>query len=159
MPIKKDPFEDRIEDQIREAFSQRPTPSVDFEAALFAQAEDLLSRRREQLSARELKSRHSAMARQRVFTPLRQSYSRFLDVIAMYPDRPALAAVVAVILVAFLALQGGGSSISVRRGYARLPALTQNNDFSARYEEQVRAEKQAYEREVEDAHRETSGGI
>ena len=155
MRIKKDQFET----QIKKALSEKPKLQGEFEGALFAKAEGLLSKRREQIASRQVEARQVALARKRWFAAIRQIFSRGLEFLAIHPDRPATAAVFAALIVAFLVLHGGGREMGVQLSYADLPPLPKNNDFPAHYDAQILAEKQAYEREVQDAHRRTSGGI
>lgn len=155
MRIKKDEFEI----QTKKALSGKLKPSDAFEAVLFAKAEDLLSRRREQIAGRDAEARQTALTRKRWLAAIWRFFSRTSELLALHPDRPATAAVFAVLIVAFLALHGGGHDMSVQLSYADLPPLPKNNDFPARYDAQIHDERQAYEREVQDAHKRTSGGI
>ncbi|MCM2279009.1 MAG: hypothetical protein NDJ89_13115 [Oligoflexia bacterium] len=142
---------DSLDTEISSALKQKRNPSGDFEAALFAEAEDLLAKRREQRDSREDRARRKSLARKR--------WLAGIELLAIRPDRPATAAVLAALLVAFLALHDGGGDRSGRLSYADLPPLPEDNDFAAQYDSQVLAERQAYEREVEDAHGKASGGI
>lgn len=155
MRIKKDLFEA----QIKKTLSEKPKLPDEYEAVLFAKAEDLLSERRELITSRQAEARQMALARKRWLLAIRRFFSLAWETLAFNPDRPATAAIFAVLIVAFLALNGGGRDVSVRLSYADLPPLPKNNDFPAHYDAQVLAERQAYEREVQDAHKRTSGGI
>ncbi|OFZ18024.1 MAG: hypothetical protein A2X94_04560 [Bdellovibrionales bacterium GWB1_55_8] len=155
MRIEKDRFQARL----KEALSESPGTSDEFEAVLFSRAEDLLSKRREQIASREAEARQIAQVGKRWLLAIRQAFLRTLEGVALHPDRPATAAVLAALVAAFLALHGGGREMSVQLSYADLPPLPKSNDFPARYDAQIRAERESYEREVQDAHRKTSGGI
>ncbi len=155
MPMKKAEFET----QIKQALSEKPELPDELEAVLFSRAEDLLSKRREQIAARDAEAHKSRLTRKRWIEDIQRLFSRASEVLALYPDRPATAAVLALLIAAFLALHGGRRDMSEPLSYADLPPLPKNNDFPARYDAQIHAERQAYEREVQDAHKSTSGGI
>ncbi|MCM2323353.1 MAG: hypothetical protein NDJ90_08840 [Oligoflexia bacterium] len=150
---------ERFESLVKQALGEKPKASVGFEAALFEKAEELLSKRRVQRATRKAEARELALAKKRWVAAIREALSRFVELLAVRPDRPATAAIFAVLLVAFLALQEGGRQAGGRFSYADLPPLPENNDFPARYDAQIQAERQAYEREVLDDQSETSGGI
>ena len=136
---------------------KKPEPSREFETALFARAEQLLTARREHLAAREKKIQRAVRSRKRWFTKFRELPSRLLEFFAIHPDAPAAAATFATLVLAFLALHRPHES-PANFSYSDLPELPKFNDAPAHYDAQTLAERQAYEREVEDAHHKTSGG-
>lgn len=152
--MKKQDFEVPL----KQLLSDKPEVPAKLEAAIFAQAEGLLAQRRELLASREADTLRSAQVRTRRFLSIRQSAARVIELFAIHPDAPATAAVFAVLLATFLVLHGPSERPS-KLTYSDLPALSKTNDVPARYEAQRLAERQAYEREVENVHRETSGGI
>ncbi len=146
MRIEADSFEKKIKEALGESVPVRG----DFELALFAKAEGLLSKRREQLGAQKAVAHRVVLVRKHRLEKLRRLFSRLWEGIAFYPDRPAAAAVFAIFLAALVSLHDG--DIPNRSfqplSYADLPQLPKFNDFPARYDAQVLSEKQAYEREV-----------
>ena len=128
------------------------------EAALFERAEAMLVARRERRVLREAAVRHSTRTRARRLHGVRQGFAQVLDFFALHPDMPATAATFATLALAFLFLHGG-QGIDSRRADPDLSEFAKTNDAPARYDAQRLAERQAYEREVEDAHQKTSGGI
>jgi len=134
-----------FETKVTQALSIKAKLSTESELLLFAQAENLLSARRERISSRETVARLANRAkRQRL--------------LAIHPDMPAAATTFIVLILAFIVLHSR-PEITFRVSYSDLPDLPKTNDFPARYDAQLFAERQAYEREVEDAHKRTSGGI
>jgi hypothetical protein len=149
---------DEFQNKIKQALSDKPAPSVMFEARLFAQAEDLLAIRRERLELRKSDAVRLAQKRAHLLSSFQESFSRILDIVAIRPDVPAAATALAALVLVFLALHNGhGHGVSLT--YADLPDFPKNNDAPARYDAQRLVEQNAYEREVEDAHRRTSGGL
>jgi len=141
-----------FEAQIKQVLGEKSQIPDALEAALFAQAEDLLAKRRGRIASREAEVKRRRIA-------IRQLSSRVVELLAIRPEAPATAAILAALVVAFLTLHGGGREAGMPLSYQDLPALPKNNDVPARYDAQILAERQAYEREVEDAHNRTSGGI
>jgi len=147
-----------FEAQFKQVLNKKPKLSVESELALFAQAEDLLATRREHRASRETVAKRADQARTRRLTALRQLPSSLLEFFAIHPDTPVTATAFIALVLAFVALQSGRGP-AVRVSYSDLPALPKTNNFAAYYDAQLLAERQAYEREVEDAHQKTSGGI
>ncbi|MGK5085594.1 hypothetical protein WDW37_20080 [Bdellovibrionota bacterium FG-1] len=148
--------------RIKQELSVKPQLSAELEAALFARAEDLLAVRRGRLCSRQEDVKRLAQVRVDRLTMLSQIASRALDFFAIHPDTPAVAATFAALVLAFLTLHHG-TPRGLERGMpltdSDLPEISKTNDASARYDAQRLAEQNAYEREVEDAHQRTSGGI
>jgi hypothetical protein len=129
---------------------QKPAVSPQLESTLFSHAEELLAVRRERKVL------------------VRETVRRFRDFLLIRPDTPAAAGIFAALVLTFLALHvqrdhrlnghvGIGQVGSGRT--EELASFPSQNDASARYDAQVLAERIAYEKEVEDAHEKTSGGI
>jgi hypothetical protein len=147
-----------FQSKIKQALSDRPGHSFAFEAKLFAQAEELLAAKRELFELHKTGAARRAQKKAQLLFSLQEIVSKLMDLIAIRPDVPAVAAAFAVLVLAFMALHGGrerGMSFT----YSDLPDFPKYNDAPARYDAQRLAEQMAYEREVEDAHQKTSGGI
>jgi hypothetical protein len=151
--MKKDEFDAKIKQDL----SNKTQLSIESEYALFSQAESLLAVRREHIASRETIARRADHAKKRRLIVSRQKGLHLLELLAIHPDTPAMATTFIALVLTFWALQGRNESV-LRASYSGLPELPKMNDFPARYDAQVFAERQAYEREVEDAHRKTSGG-
>lgn len=140
-----------IDTKIREALNTQAKLSIESEFSLFAQAEELLTVRRDHASAKRQAKKRRVFVLQRVL-------SRITESLAIHSDTPATATVFLALVLALISVQKRPQS-NFRMSYADLPALPKNNDFPARYDAEVLAERQEYEREVEYAHQRTSGGI
>jgi len=145
-----------LETQIKEVLANKTKLSQESELALFSQAENSLSVRRKRIASREAAAHLANQAKERRLVGLQQFFSRIAEFLAIHPDAPAAATTFIALVLAFISLQERpGTPFKV--SYANLPDLPKTNDFPARYDAQLSAERQAYEREVEDAHRKTSG--
>jgi hypothetical protein len=152
--------DDDFKARTRAALGEKPGLSAEAEHGLFARAEELLAVRRERLHSSEVVAIRKAQSQTRRFAALRRIFSSIPEVLAIHPDAPATVVTFAALMLAFLTFQNGRSGPqSQPLSYADLPSLPKNNDVPARYDAQRFAEQQAYEREVEDAHQKTSGGI
>ncbi len=149
-----------FESQLTQALDQYPQMSVECEVALFTRAEALLAERRGRLSARAIAERQTEQAKKRWLSECQRLAARLFEFCAVHPDGPASAAALATWVLAFLALNiGGQRDTTANLSSADFPVLPKYNDGPAQYDAQLLAERQAYEREVEDAHKKTSGGI
>jgi hypothetical protein len=147
--------EKEFQEKISQALQEKRGLPAALENALFLQAGELLATRRERLSAREVDLKRTAQTRARRLTHV-------VEFFAIRPYWPATAATCAALIFAVLTLLSAhrpSPSPSRQITFADLPEFPRNNDASKRYDEQRLAETQAYEREVEDAHQRTSGGI
>lgn len=153
--------EANFETALRRALEQKPGLSQASEAALFARAEELLSSRRELISARNADARRMSQARASALLASRQLISRMIELLAIHPNGPAAAATLVACVLAFVALENPrfGHQGGTRLSYSDLPDFPRFNDVPSRYDAQRLAERQAYERERENADKETSGGI
>ena len=152
--------EANFETALRRALEQKPGLSQASEAALFARAEELLSSRRELISARNADARRMSQARASALLASRQLISRMIELLAIHPNGPAAAATLVACVLAFVALESPlWPSGWTRLSYSDLPDFPRFNDVPSRYDAQRLAERQAYERERENADKETSGGI
>jgi hypothetical protein len=149
--------EQNFQSSIKRALGNKTDLSAESKAALFAQAEILLAKRREHLSARELGARKVLQRGERLHFSLQKSFSCLIEILAIQPDVPAAGAAFLALILAFLAFHG--SHPRFNPAYSDVPEFSKNNDFQARYDAERLAEQQAYEREVEDAHKNTSGGL
>ena len=149
--------ESKYETSLKDALNQKPKVSAEFEVTLFAQAEVLLAARREYLALREASVQDRKQAGSHWLNSARQILSDIWELFAIHPNLPATAAMLATLVFAFVALhQGNEPAMSL--SYSDLPALPKYNDAPANYDAQLLAERQAYEREIDDAHKKTSGG-
>jgi len=158
MRIKKDQYEIALKQALKPELTTRPQVSSAFEASLFAKAEDLLATRRERVASRELTTQQLKQARRRGLIAFRQTSARILEFFAIHPSAPAAATTLATLILAFMSLHTSHEP-TVVLSYSDLPALSKTNDAPARYDAQNLADRQAYEREIENAHQKTSGGI
>jgi hypothetical protein len=146
-----------LESKIREALDQKPRLPAEAELVLFSRADDLLAKRRDQIVCRQTAVQEASRKRAQRFLSLRRACLRVWDYLSVYPESPALATALATLVLTLMVVTGR-SGPSRKLSYSELPDLPKTNDFAARYEAQWFAERQAYEREVEDAHQKTSGG-
>lgn len=143
---------------LKEALSKRSQASRAVEAELFSKAEALLSKRRERLTFREQGVLRRRQAGDRVWRAVLETLGQWVEVFAIHPNTPAAGLILAVLVMSFAAFNGTHSNGTMLR-FSDLPELPKTNDAPARYDAQVLAEAQAYEREVQNAHQNTSGGI
>jgi hypothetical protein len=141
-----------LEERMASAFADSPRLSPRLESELFARAEELLATRRERLADRERETERARQGRAQTAARMRELCDRLASYVALHPQRPATAAAIAALLLAFLALQPREAERRLRLTYADLPALPRFNDVPAKYDAQRLAERQAYEREVKNAH-------
>ena len=146
-----------FETQVKQTLSSKTKLSVESELSLFTQAENLLAIRRELIASREAVLKLANQTRKQRLIALRQILSQVSEFLAIHPDTPAVATTFVALVLAFTIFQSKPQS-AFRISYSDLPEFPKTNDFSARYDAQLLAERQAYEREVEDAHKKTSGG-
>ena len=143
-----------IDLQIKQNLNIKVKLSPESELLLFSKAENLLATRRDRFALREAKR-----SKQRSkFTTFGETISKIAEIVATHADMPAAATMVVVLFLAFFAFPIR-SRVPINVSYSDLPDLPKTNDFAARYDAQLLAERMAYEREVEDAHKRTSGGI
>lgn len=135
----------------------RYRPSAEFEARLFEAADELLRVRRDRVSMQEARSRKISDVRSRTLSAISpiQVFARATRLWVLNPAVQVAAIAIITSVVILLRSQPTG----IAGGFTDLPEFSKVNDSSARYESQVLLERQAYEREVEDAHARTSGGI
>ena len=150
-----------FETQLKDALKEKPGLSAEREATLFEKAEDLLGARRERVALKLKKTKDIESARRGLVLKIRTIPARMWDFLANHPDAPAAATALMALVLAFVmtfpALHSHRETYT-ELTYSDLPALPKTNDVPARYDAQVLAERQAYEREVENAHDQTSGG-
>jgi hypothetical protein len=144
---------------IKKTLQEKPPVPQALQQSLFDAAELLLSARREAIHHRESLAHRRHQARVRRFDGIRAMGRRFGEVSTFQPQLPAALATAFVLALALFATQGGSRHTAIQLGYSDLPALPKSNDAPRLYDAQILADRQAYEREVENAHRETSGGI
>ncbi|MEK6705293.1 MAG: hypothetical protein AABZ06_05850 [Bdellovibrionota bacterium] len=143
---------------------QKQEPSAEFEARLFASANELLACRRERLAVCGAAAKKAKLARSRAFgvvqelvvhlSPI-QVLIRTANFFALHPAAQAATLVVLTSIALIIHARPSGPLIT----FSDLPDFPKYNDSPARYDSQWLADRQAYEREVEYAHRKTSGGI
>lgn len=129
-----------------------PTLSSEFESALFASAEALLQQRREFRSHRRIRPERWRLGLE--FSPLRP-LGQALRLLALQPS--AQAAAVAVLVSIWVLFRSETDSSAT--GFSELPDFPRFNQAPARYDALWLAERMAYEKEIQDAHQETSRGI
>lgn len=136
MRVAERDFQNRVTEALRETVR----PSSDFEARLFSSAEDLLSKRRAQ---RALRSRRRIQW-ERVFP-----FLNLAEIMKTLAPHPMVQATIFLVLI---------SSIfwfrprSEKLRFSDLPDFPKFNNASARYDAMWLAERQADEKEMEDAH-------
>jgi hypothetical protein len=153
MPVKEQDFQNKM----KQALMNKPDLSAESKALFFTQAEMLLAKKRERRNMQESAAR--------VRLSPRKTFSRYIgalietlaETLAIQPDVPAAGAAFLALILAFLAFHGSHSRFNAT--YSEFPDFPKNNDSQARYDAERLAEQQAYEREVEDAHKNTSGGL
>ena len=134
-----------FDSEMKKALTSKAKLSKDSELSLFTQAENLLSVRRDRATSRETLARKTNLAKKRW-------------IFAIPPNAPA-AATTFIVLVLALITYSSRWERHFKENYADLPEFPKTNDFPESYDAQILADRQTYEREVEDAHRRTSGGI
>ncbi len=142
--------------QLKEALAKRAKPRPEAEAALFAAADRLLSARRERVAeVRGHRARLKDVRRRRVGAA-RGWFERVASLrwLALHPAAPAFA----LLAIAVTGLWWQGKPRGRELTFADLPEFLKSNPVPAQYDAQRMAEQKFYEREVEDAHRETNGG-
>jgi flagellar biosynthesis component FlhA len=149
--------EQDLKNKLKQALMNKPDLSAESQAMLFSQADSLLAKRREHRRLQEADSKRMIRAGARVRLSLQKAVSRLIEILAIRPDIPAAATAFLALILAFLALHGSHTRSSPTS--SELPDFPKYNDSPARYDAQRLAEQQAYEREVEDAHQKTSGGL
>ena len=142
--------------QIKQSLSTKSGLSKEAESLLFLNAESLLSARRDRFVLKEAKAKRSRQKSKLAY--FGEGISKIVEVLATQADMPAAATTIAILFLALFAFPGR-SVVSFKVSYSDLPDLPKMNDFPTRYDAQLLAERLAYEREVEDAHKRTSGGI
>ena len=146
-----------IDEKLRAALKNGIEPSEAFEATLFARAEVLLATRRKKEAA-PIQVRARAKA---------NSFLNFLvEHLLFQPQFPATLATLTALLIAVVTLLPHSAKVhysevwsSQTEVHELVSPLPKNNAFPAQYDSQRLADERAYEREVEDAHKRTSGGI
>jgi len=147
-----------LEAHLKKALQKKPELPAVLESALFAKAQGLLTERRERIVARDAKIQKASRATRQRIGALRRAGAWVFEIFSLHPDMPATAATAAALFLALLAFHSSprhAPSLS----QSDLPDFPRFNNAPARYDAQRLAEQQAYEREVEDAHQKTSGGI
>ena len=144
-----------LQQKVSEALSAKSSPSAQFESRLFANAQELLAERREYLEERRAFSKKVS----RWIYRIRSSPWEFLawatQLLVINPG--VQAAALLLLASAAILIHSGPRGRSTE--FSDLPDFPKFNDAPARYDAERQVERQAYEREVEDAHIKTSGGL
>ena len=147
-----------IDQEIKKILSEKPFVSKQLEAALFEKADVLLMKRRELHTARQSVRCGILNVLNQVRNDVKIRFLLLLESVTVFPDLPATAVIFTALLLALLSFQESGKN-EKRIQFSDLPAFRKSNDFPDRYDSKILTEKNAYEREVKDAHERTSGGL
>jgi hypothetical protein len=150
--------EKELQTRIKTELSEKTKLSFKAEAALFAQAEELLAARRDRIQVRQDAAVRASRSRKQAFDSIQGLIAAAFEKFVLYPSGPMAATAFAALIIAFLAYPRVQKD-AVRFTYADLPEFKKFNDAPARYDAERIHEQQAYEREVENAHKSTSGGL
>src|SRR4051794_21637306 len=105
---------DEFEKQSKAVLNKKPKLSTQAELALFAQAEGLLTTRRERHASQEAVARQTSQARMRrgiyFSRSVQQLASRGLEFFAIHPDTPAAATTMIALVLAFVAFHSRSAS-------------------------------------------------
>ena len=156
MRIKEKDFDSSI----REYLQKKESLSAAGKQALFSKADALLARRRKLLIERDVarlqwRFPNGIRGLLALLSDLARAPALVFRGLALHPAAQVALLLILTSLVFLLRSHSTGEGLR----FADLPEIPKFNDGPARYDAMWRSEREAYEKEVEDAHRNTKGGI